>query len=154
MKVLYSDEPPFDEDDALMLCGGTPRSNDVKSWRPQALEILSNLGFQGTVLVPERKSGWTKTDYLGQVMWEKVGLLRSGIIIFWIPRCMKTLPCLTSNIEMGYWLAREPNKVIYGRPDGAPHTRYLDWLYTEESGREPFNSLEGLLQNAVKRMNS
>ena len=55
---------------------------------------------------------------------------------------------ITTNVEFGYWLKRQ--KCIYGRPDGAYRTQYLDWLYNLEYNKEPINSLEELLKQAVK----
>ena len=54
---------------------------------------------------------------------------------------------LTTNVEFGYWL--KSGKCIYGRPDTAQRTRYLDWLYNLEYKKEPHNNLEELLKEAI-----
>lgn len=131
MKVIYSNEPPYVDNgkSALFLAGCTTRSADVPSWRPEAIQILSDLKFSGTVLVPEPSNGQRFPDYDKQVEWEYMGLGRCSQIVIWVPRNMENMLGLTTNVEAGYWLAREHTKVIYGRPEGAPHTKYLDWLY-------------------------
>jgi hypothetical protein len=58
---------------SIFLAGPTPRSGDVTPWRPEALDLLLELGFSGTVLVPERRGGWHRGDYLDQVEWEFAG---------------------------------------------------------------------------------
>jgi hypothetical protein len=134
--------------------GPTPRSDDVVSWRPSAIEILRRLEYDGTVLIPERQdfspSQKAQFNYVDQVEWEFSGLRHCTRIAAWIPRCMQTMPALTSNVEFGYWLAASPERLIYGRPDGAPHTGYLDWMYEKFTGRKPVASLEELLACAAE----
>jgi nucleoside 2-deoxyribosyltransferase len=147
MQILYSDQPSFEGGTpSIFLAGPTPRSQDVLSWRPTAIDILKNLGFQGTVLVPERHDGNAKTIYIDQVEWEYAGLSRCTRICIWVPRTMTTMPALTTNVEFGYWLAKSKDRVRYGRPQAAVNTRYLDWLYYKETGRLPDNDLTDLLQ--------
>jgi hypothetical protein len=64
------------------------------------------------------------------------------MILFWIPRELDKMPAFTTNVEFGYWLAKTPSRIIYGRPDNARKIKYLDWLYKKESKMEIFNSLE------------
>jgi hypothetical protein len=155
MKVLYSDQPPHDgSGKSLFLVGPTPRSDAVPSWRPTALEIIEKLGFDGTVLVPERRDWRTKFGYVDQVEWEYQCLACCSRILAWVPRCMQTMPALTTNVEFGYWLARCPEKLFYGRPDGAPHTGYLDWFYNKLTNRQPFSTLEDMLTESVKSLNN
>ena len=45
---------------------------------------------------------------------------------------------------------KKSKKCIYGRPDGAYRTDYLDWLYNLEYNQKPKNSLDELLKQAVK----
>jgi hypothetical protein len=152
MKIIYSENPAFDgKDDALFLAGPSPRKPETASWRPEALRILHVLGYNGTVLVPEWKDWTAKIDYLSQVEWEAAGLSQARSIVFWIPRNMVDMPALTTNVEFGYWLAKRPTDIYYGRPDGAPHTQYLDWLYTKHGNKTPHSNMEHLLSAAVKR---
>ena len=38
---------------SIFLAGPTPRSKEVKSWRPEAIRLLKEKGFDGVVFVPE-----------------------------------------------------------------------------------------------------
>ena len=71
--------------------------------------------------------------------------------MFWIPRSLPDMPAFTTNVEFGYWL--HSNKVIYGRPDDAVKIKYLDWLYELDYNERPFNNLDDLLEEAVKKVN-
>jgi len=147
MNVLYSNQSKFSGGGpSIFLVGPTPRSANVASWRPEAIKILADLNFKGTVLVPEWENFSTKTSYEDQVDWERAGLENADIIACWVPRNMETMPALTTNVEFGFWLARAPHKIRYGRPDDSVKNRYLDWLYFKETNRYPHNSLKSLLE--------
>src|SRR5688500_5811715 len=74
MNVTFSDQPAQFDHPTLFLAGPTPRSRDVPSWRPEALDLLRKLGFTGMVLVPERRDWSSKFDYTDQVEWEFAAL--------------------------------------------------------------------------------
>src|SRR5262249_12812776 len=101
MKIVYVGEPPEVTPPSIFLAGPTPRSPDVLSWRPEALDILKELAFPETVLIPERRDGWSKVSYLDQVEWEYVGLEGCSVVAFWVPRHLPTLPGFTTNVEFG-----------------------------------------------------
>ena len=91
MEILYTDYPVLDLKNikkmpSLFTAGPSPRSIDVPSWRPKALEILENRGFKGRVWVPEWKDpkNHVSFDFDNQVEWEKAGLLSSDVILFCI----------------------------------------------------------------------
>lgn len=150
MKVSYSDqEILLDDGPSIFLAGPTPRSQDVPSWRPDALEILRELNFDGTVFVPERGNGESKIDYDDQVEWERAGLSNARAILFWVPRTLDNMPAFTTNVEFGYWLAKSPERIVYGRPPDAPKNRYLDWLYAIESEEKIHEDLRSLLVASV-----
>lgn len=153
MKVIYSDEHlVLDKDDvSVFFAGPTPRSKEVKSWRVEALELADRLGFP-CVLIPERKNWSVKFDYMNQVEWEYKGLKKCDLIMFWVPRDMQTLPGLTTNVEFGLNIRKRRKSVFYGRPEGSPHTSYLDWLYVKFTGMEPEKTLEGLLKKVNERI--
>lgn len=163
MEVVYSDEPASDEYLSIFLAGPTPRSSEVKSWRPEAIQILEELGFTGTVMVPERKDWAAQFDYNDQIEWEQTCMNSCGDIAFWVPRDLETMPAFTTNVEFGYWMGREPYKVRYGRPEGAPNTRYLDAMYRNHphqqqdflsiNNREPEVTLRDLLTNLYNDIN-
>jgi hypothetical protein len=148
METLFADQSLEVRHPSLFLAGPTPRSADVPSWRPEALELLQGLGFQGLVLVPERRDWSVKFSYLDQVEWEYAGLESCSVIAFWVPRDPQTLPGFTTNVEFGRYVGS--GRCVYGRPEGAPHTRYLDWLYTKLTGRPPQSTLRGTLRVAVE----
>ena len=83
-----------------------------------------------------------------QLSWERDCYINSNVILFWVPRKFPSMLGLTTNVEFGYWL--KSKKCIYGRPDYAYRTDYLDWLYNLEYNKKPINSLEELLKQAVK----
>ncbi len=147
MRVVYSDEEVPDTGlfMSLFLAGPTPRKKDVPSWRPEAIEILSKLNFSGIVFVPERRN-WTGFDYLDQVEWEWKALESCAKVVFWVPRNLETMPAFTTNVEFG----RHVVGSIYGRPDGCPGNKYLDWLYQKVNYREPFNDLTTMLEHVVE----
>ena len=151
MQTRYADEPSFEGGLSIFLAGPTPRNKDVKSWRPTAIELLRDqLNFAGTVLIPERKDWSAKFDYTDQTEWEAAGLKHATAIVFWVPRQMDVMPALTTNVEFGFWMARAPEKVLYGRPDSAVYVRYLDWMYAKYTGGKTHaTTLEETLRNAV-----
>jgi hypothetical protein len=151
-RVIYSDSriPTSALDGlSLFLAGPTPREASTISWRPEALQILTDLKYAGSVFVPEWSSPSTAVDYLTQVGWERTGLERSTRIVFWVAREMACMPALTTNVEFGFWLARSPERIVYGRPSWAAKCDYLDWLYGHETGRKPFEEMGALLRVAV-----
>ncbi|MDE5888675.1 MAG: nucleoside 2-deoxyribosyltransferase domain-containing protein [Bacilli bacterium] len=151
MEINYSDQEVVKRKKSIFLAGPTPRGENAKSWRTEACRILEELGFDGVVYVPEYSSWKPKEDYVDQAMWERIGLTEATVILFWIPRSLPEMAGFTTNVEFGYWL--HSNKVIYGRPDGAPKTKYLDWLYELDYNRKPYNNLKELLEAAVKEVN-
>jgi hypothetical protein len=151
MRVLTPDDRISDlQPRSIFLAGPTPRSSDVKSWRPEALDYLRRTGFDGDVLVPERKDFKAQFGYCDQVEWELMGLERCSVVLFWVPRDMVTMPALTTNVEFGMYI--KSNKIVYGRPQTAANIRYLDVLYQKWQGI-PCKTLEQTLDVADKLTN-
>ena len=148
MRVNFSDEVVLKGKKSIFLAGPTPREEKVASWRVDAVKKLEELGFDGVVFVPEYSTWVPKTNYVDQANWEREALTEATVILFWIPRSLPDMPGFSTNVEFGYWM--HSKKVIYGRPDGAPKTRYLDWLYRTDYNEEPFNNLDRLLEYAVE----
>ncbi len=154
MRVYYTDQPfPEIDGHSIFLAGPSPRSIDIQSWRPTALNILEELNYDGQVFVPEWNdkailANQKEFNYLTQVEWEKSGLEGSSAIVFWVPRNLETMPAFTTNIEFGLYLGS--GKAVYGRPDECPKNDYLDWVYRDRQKREPHNDLKMLLQEAVQ----
>ena len=151
MDLKYYENSEYDTSKkSIFLAGPTPRDVNVKSWRNEAIRILKELNFDGEVYVPESIERAVNDEFLtytGVIDWELERLENATIILFWIPRDLKTLPALTTNVEFGYHL--KTGKVVYARPENAPKTKYLDYLYKKVYNKEPFNSLEDALKNCM-----
>lgn len=148
MNVIFARELVTVWRPSIFLAGPAPRSAEVQSWRPEALDALRALGFAGTVLVPEPRDWSAKLSYLNQVEWEYEGLEDCSVVAFWVPRDMQTLPGFTTNVEFGRYVGS--SRCVYGRPDKAPHTKYLDWLYQKLTGQAPLNTLSAVMAAAVE----
>lgn len=147
MNIVYSRQPfPTATKKSIFLAGPTPRSSLVQSWRPQAVEMLRALGFDGDVYVPEDSSGSPKFDYMDQVDWEEEGLRRADCIVFWIPRVLETMPALVTNDEWGFW--KNSGKVVLGTPEGAAKVRYQRH-YAEKLGVPASDTLAATLMSAM-----
>lgn len=143
MKTLYALQK-FEK--SIFLAGPTPRDEDVLSWRPEALHLLEQMGFDGTVIVPET-SDWASHDsYDAQIDWEWEGLNTATVIVFWIPRDLKDMPAFTTNVEFG--LSAHSSKAVLGAPNGTPKMGYLKRLAQRYMIRQ-FSTLEDTLRHAV-----
>ena len=146
----YSNYPVIKDSNksSIFLAGPTPRSSEVISWRNEAINILKQLDYNGIIYIPECDFLNSNFDYTTQVEWEWEAMEYADIILFWVPRS-KELPGFTTNVEFGYWLGKNRQKVYYGRPDEAINNRYLDALYFKLNKRQPFNSLFGLIYDII-----
>ena len=113
---------------------------------------MKEKNYDGVVYIPEDEFV-RKNDFIDQVEWERKGLENATVIVFWVPRELEKMPAFTTNVEFGYWLAKTPNRIIYGRPDNAKKIKYLDWLYKVESNLEVYNYLEITIDEALKYIN-
>lgn len=130
VRCVYAYEP-IPAGPSIFLAGPTPRSADVPSWRPHAVRHLEQTWASGrlSVLIPEPRNGEWATDYEDQVGWETYGLDTATVILFWIPRCLRTLPGFTTNVEFG--LYARSGRVVLGAPPDCPNperNRYLIWV--------------------------
>lgn len=124
MRVVFAGETyPTNCVKSIFLAGPTPRSEDVPSWRPEALRILKALGYDGDVFVPEDRTWGQRKSYDDQVEWEDKGLQRADCIVFWVPRELLTMPAFTTNHEHGEWF--RSGKVVLGAPVDAVKMTYL-----------------------------
>lgn len=143
---------------SVFLAGPTVRGNQphLTSWRFEAIEEFKRQGFEGDLIIPEFTSK-TESDK-GKYwipLWEYNGLKKADCIMFWIPRT-RELIALTTNMEFGYWQARESEKMIYGRPHDAYRMDYLDIMWSEthrENGKvaEMYNLLETTVTASIKK---
>lgn len=140
---------------SVFLAGPTYRINDdncyiPKSWRDDAISIFKDLKFDGIIYSPEwinnvKPNDWT---YDKQVEWEVAALNAADIILFWIPRDMKDLPALTTNIEFGEWM--HSGKIIVGAPSDAEKMDYIKSRCNLNEDKIPFiDNLEDLIELAI-----
>lgn len=154
MKVCYyENEELIRHEKSIFLAGPTPRDDETKGWREEAVQILTDLGYDGTVYVPERAEGGyikdiTEEKYKKTAEWELQRLHNSTVIVFWVPRELKKMPAFTTNVEFGFHINYN---VVYGRPDDSEKNRYLDNLYLRECGKMPYNTLYDTLKEAVSQ---
>ena len=147
MQIIYAKEDaPRQITKSIFLAGPTPRSDDGKSWRPDALSILEQQCYDGVVFVPEPRDGIWHGDYIGQVEWEEQHLNMADCIVFWVPRDMKTMPALTTNIEWGEW--KDSGRVVLGAPHNAKSIRYMRH-FAEKLCVNHYDTLASTLQHAI-----
>lgn len=149
MVVFYSDKPLTLDvaTHSIFLAGPTPRSKTVMSWRPEALRILTDLGYKGQVIVPEPQAPQENFDYTTQVEWENLGTEKCKTLVFWIPRKIDTMPAFTTNVEFGRYVVS--GKALYGRPPKSEKNTYLDWLYAKFNNNPIYDNLNDLLTAAI-----
>lgn len=154
LKTLLDNPRPI-----VFLAGPTVRGHQphLTSWRFEAIEEFERQGFDGSLIVPEFSSK-TESDKgkLWIPAWEYKGLCVSDVIMFWIPRTRELIG-LTTNHEHGYWLAKAPEKVVYGRPDDSYRNTYLDlmWNFDAQQNDRPqdeiLNSLSETVRLAIRK---
>jgi hypothetical protein len=102
----------------IFLAGGTIRTLDkVKdnsnSWRYKAVKFFEENNYNYTLIIPEYRSPLdVDFNYEKQIEWENKMLTNCDVILFWIPRDMENLPCLTTNIEFGEY--HKSGKIVVG----------------------------------------
>lgn len=144
MEVVYAlEEAPETYSKSIFLAGPTPRDSETESWRPEAIRLLEEMGYNGVVFLPEDRDGTFHGNYMHQVEWELVNLQRADLIVFWIPRELEKMPAFTTNIEFGRFC--ESGRIIMGRPDDAVKMKYPDYVYQKITGQEPMTTLRDTL---------
>ena len=156
MNIIYNLEEPFDRTkNTIFLAGGTSRIDITNSWRKEAIDILIEQGFEGNVIVPEPRNGFfdsTTFDKIVQIKWERKCLAIANIILFWIPRDLNSLPCLTTNIEFGEWF--KSNKCVLGIPNTAERMDYIKFLWQEYySSEKLFDNLAEQIEYILTKLN-
>lgn len=152
MATLYYSNSKCPDDvpqPSVFLAGPTPRNPEDLSWRPAAIELLSRAEL--TLYIPEWDTGQPLVEYDSQIQWEWKHLDACSALMFWVPRKWPAFPAFTTNVEFGHYLAKRPDRVVYGRPPDAEKTKYLDELYRNVTGREPLDTLEATCRAALKR---
>lgn len=134
----------------IFLAGPTVRGNQqhLTSWRKEAVELFRLQEFIGSIILPEFSSTAESDENKDWIpLWEFNGLKRADAILFWIPRTRELIG-LTTNWELGYWIGRDHDRVIYGRPDDAYRIKYLDIMWEEIIGDD--NKIQNTLHSTVK----
>jgi len=145
---------------SVFLAGPTVRGHQphLTSWRFDAVRIFREKGFDGNLIIPEFTDKTESDKYRYDIpVWEYNGLSRSHVILFWIPRTRELIG-LTTNHEHGYWMGRDRNKIVYGRPDDAYRMTYLDIMWVEDSKRTNskcpiYNKLDKTIDAAINLVN-
>lgn len=150
MTIIYSGQHKPIIGKSVFLAGCSPRKGQTLEWRKEAIKWFDDFGFDGTLCVPEPEDGEPWADYLSVVEWEREYLEKCDLILFWVPRNIETgILGLTTNAEFGYWMAKNPDKVFYGRPEGSDNNRYLDWMYEKYTNDPPTPLISNLVQNCL-----
>ena len=148
--VIYAQEPFLADtgQPEIFLAGPTPRHPGMSSWRPDAMRLLREQGFDDIILNPEPRNGtFGDFDYTAQIDWEWAGLDRAHIILFWVPRQLDTIPAFTTNVEFGMWC--RSGKVVFGGPPAAPKNKYLRRT-AELLGIPVAHTLQQTVENALQ----
>ncbi|WP_411107367.1 nucleoside 2-deoxyribosyltransferase domain-containing protein [Streptomyces sp. cmx-4-9] len=131
--ILVMAREPIPAGPSVFLAGPTPdKSAPVPSWRPQAADALAAqwTGTQPlTVLSPESRHGQRADRYVTQVDWETDARAAATAILFWIPRDLRTMPAMTTNVEFGLDVAT--GRAVLGCPPDCPNperNRYLIYV--------------------------
>lgn len=156
LRIVYARQPfPKVVSKTIFLAGPTPRTEGT-GWRKDALRLLSIMGFDGHVFVPEPEDGKWAKNYDDQVEWEEEGLNRADCILFWIPRDMDgskffgyPMPGLTTNDEWGFW--KNSGKVVFGHPTGADSVRYQEY-FAKKLGIPSAWDLPGVVAQAIQQI--
>lgn len=151
--VHAGEEPPDVYDASMFLCGPTPRTSEVDSWRPEAIAKISSR-WRGAgrlvVFVPEPRSGERWPSYDINRTWELYWGDRADVVLVWIPRG-PGMPGYTTNDEFGRW--KDSGRVVLGTPRAAEHVRYQR-DYAAETGIPLADDLTGTIALALDHIGS
>ena len=150
----------------IFLAGPTVRGHQthLTSWRREAENLFKEYKFDGAIIVPEFESKTESDQYRFDIPeWEFAGLQMADVILFWVART-RELIALTTNFELGYWMGRERDKIVYGRPEDAYRITYGDIMWkADHVNRQPeigtvaslhddtiYNTLGGTVEAAIE----
>jgi 8-oxo-dGTP pyrophosphatase MutT (NUDIX family) len=147
--VYMMEDPPHAYYRSAFLYGPSTRGKGL-SWRPRAVEELLRAGFtRGVIYIPEMRDGSVPTspsEKEAAMAWEDKNSTRADCKFFWVPRDMKKMPALTTNVEFG----REENsgRLVYGDPPEAERNDYLHF-HARRNWVPMYSTLEGTARAAV-----
>jgi nucleoside 2-deoxyribosyltransferase len=145
----------------VFLAGPTIRGHQthLKSWRPDAVKLFQEYGFEGNIIIPEFTNPTVSDKYRYDLpAWEFEGLRNSNVILFWVCRSRELIG-LTTNYELGYWVAKDRKKIVYGRPDDAYRINYSDIMWYEDGKLNGdnecpiYNTLEKTVEATMNKLN-
>ena len=131
VEVVRSRSPLPEHGPTVFLAGPTPKAADVSSWRPAAIELICARWTAPqtlSVLSPEDTDFRYDKHFDAQVDWETDARARADVILFWIPRDVRAMPGVSTNVEFGLDVATVPERVVLGCPPDCPsptQNRYL-----------------------------
>ena len=74
MRLVYAtDKIDVTDWNSVFLAGPTPRDPSVPSWRPEAIQLFSDMKFDGSLYIPEPQDGKYSHDYEDQGWIRLVG---------------------------------------------------------------------------------
>lgn len=149
-RVIHSLEERDTSVPSIFLAGPTPRTSEVESWRPEAIALSRSLtnGRALEILVPEPRYGWQGIRLDQQYGWEFDAMSDADVIAFWIPRTMRYMPALTTNVEWGRFASS--GRTVVGWPVDAERNRYLAHD-AQRLGLRVHDNLTSLMQEAIDR---
>jgi len=66
--------------------------------------------------------------YDKQIEWELEAMEKADKIVFWIDRHLPDMSGFTTNTEFGYWIAKDPSKIVLGIPSDSERCDYIKYL--------------------------
>ena len=160
MQLIFSDmNMPSTVTKSIFLAGPSPRNRHAWDWRKDAIKILQEINYNGTVFIPAPQNLFYNNQqndfqwsYDNQIAWEIKGRKIADKIVFWIPRDIKgQMPGFTTNVEFGEDISSE--KIVYGRPNYAEKCKYLD-LKCQLEQIKVYNNLKEMLSETSKILGS
>lgn len=153
MITLVWAREPIPDGPSVFLAGPTPTRGVVPSWRPAAVEAISELTTGSlTVLTPESRGGVRAAHYDDQFEWETAARAAADVVLFWIPRDIATTPGFTTNVEFGHDVTT--GRAVLGCPPDCPNperNRYLIHL-ARRYGAPVCETLDDTVRTALARI--
>jgi hypothetical protein len=107
---------------SVFLAGPTPQpASGVESWRPAAVRELARQWPAEdplTILIPEPRDLRQTTTFEVGVGWTIAARAAATVLLYWIPRDMKTLLGMTTNVEFG--MDVDTGRAVLGCPPDCP----------------------------------